>query len=473
MKRAITCAALVALATLETTSTSSLHAQSPTVPSDAEIRQILADRIDRDRQSVGIVVGVIDAKNASDARGRRVITYGSLEKGDSRPLNGDTVFEIGSVTKVFTSLLLADMVRRGEVALTDPVAKFLPADVKVPERNGRVITLQDLATHTSGLSRLPTNFRPKDPANPYADYTDAQLYQFLSTYTLPRDIGSQYEYSNLGGGLLGHALARRAGMDYEALVRSRITGPLEMTSTSITLSADQQRRLAVGHNDRLASVSNWDLPTLAGAGALRSTANDMLTFVAANLGATSSPLAPAMTAMLAERRPTGMPGLDVALAWHIFTRNGDEIIWHNGGTGGYRSFVGYSPRTKVGVVVLSNTSTAAGVDDIGLHVLDARLPTLQPPKQHTEVAVDPKLFDGYVGAYQLAPNFVLTVTREAGRLFAQATGQPKFEVFAEGDKDFFLKVVDAQLRFVTNATGQATAVVLHQNGANITGPRIN
>jgi CubicO group peptidase (beta-lactamase class C family) len=440
------------------------------VPSDADIRQILVDRIDRDRQNVGIVVGVIDGR---DAKSRRLITYGSLEKGDSRPLTGDTIFEIGSVSKVFTSLLLADMAQRGEVALTDPVAKYLPADVKAPERNGRAITLQDLATHMSGLPRLPTNMVPKDPANPYADYSIAQLYQFLSTYTLPRDIGSRYEYSNLGGGLLGHVLARRAGMDYEALVRSRITGPLGMTSTSITLSADQQRRLAVGHNDKLASVPNWDLPTLAGAGAIRSTANDMLTFVAANLGAMPSSLMSAMSAMLADRRSTGMPGIDVALAWHIFTRNGDEIIWHNGGTGGYRPFIGFSPRTKVGVVVLSNTSTSAGIDDIGLHVLDARLPLVQPPKPHAEVTVDPNLFDGYVGAYQLAPNFVLTVTREANRLFIQATGQPRFEIFAEGPKEYFLKVVDAQLSFVTNAAGQATAVILHQNGANVTGQRIN
>jgi len=467
MKRAITCAALIALATLDM---SPLRAQSPAVPSDAEIRQILADRIDRDRQSVGIVVGVIDA---GDARNRRVITFGSLERGDSRPLTGDTIFEIGSVTKVFTSLLLADMVQRGQVTLTDPVAKYLPPDVKVPERNGRAITLQDLATHTSGLPRLPTNFMPKDPANPYADYSFAQLYQFLSTYTLARDIGSRYEYSNLGGGLLGHVLARRAGMEYEALVRSRITGPLAMTSTSITLSADQQRRLAVGHNDRLAPVPNWDLPTLAGAGAFRSTANDMLTFVAANLGATPSPLASAMRAMLTDRRPTGMPGLDVALAWHVFTRNGDNLIWHNGGTGGYRSFIGFRPATKVGVVVLSNTSTLAGIDDIGLHVLDARLPTMLPPKPHTEITVDPNLFDGYVGAYQLAPNFVLTVTREANRLFVQATGQPKFEIFAEATTEYFFKAVDAQLSFVTNASGQATAVILHQSGANVTGQRIN
>jgi CubicO group peptidase (beta-lactamase class C family) len=181
----------------------------------------------------------------------------------------------------------------------------------------------------------------------------------------------------------------------------------------------------------------------------------------------------AMSAMLADRRPTGMPGLDVALAWHIFTRNGDDLIWHNGGTGGYRSFIGFSPKTKVGVVVLSNTSTLAGVDDLGLHVLDARLPTMQPPKVHNEVTVDPNLFDGYVGAYQLAPNFVLTVTREANRLFVQATGQPKFEIFAEAATEYFLKAVDAQLSFVTNAAGQATAVILHQNGAHVTGQRIN
>jgi hypothetical protein len=163
----------------------------------------------------------------------------------------------------------------------------------------------------------------------------------------------------------------------------------------------------------------------------------------------------------------------LALGWHIFTRNDDDLIWHNGGTGGYRCFIGFSPRTKVGVVVLSNTSTAAGVDDIGLHVLDARLPTLQPPKPHTEIAVDPNLFDGYVGSYQLAPNFVLTITREESRLFAQATGQPKFEIFPEGPKEYFLKVIDAQLSFVTNAAGHATAVILHQNGANVTGQRIN
>src|ERR1019366_9174027 len=157
------------------------------VPPDSEIRKILVERIDTFHQGVGIVVDVIEP------HGRRIIAYGSLNKDDTRTLNGDTIFEIGSVTKVFTSLLLSDMVQRGEVALSDPVAKYLPADVKVPERGGRVITLVDLSPHTSGLPRMPSNFHPKDPANPYADYSTEQLFQFISSYQLTRDIGSQFE----------------------------------------------------------------------------------------------------------------------------------------------------------------------------------------------------------------------------------------------------------------------------------------
>src|SRR4029453_3090616 len=148
---------------------------------------------------------------------------------------------------------------------------------------------QDLATHTSGLPRLPSPFTPKNPANPYADYSVEDLYRFLSSHELRRDIGSQYEYSNLGGGLLGHVLARRAGMDYEALVRARITGPLGMNDTRIVLTPEMRGRLAAGHNAALKPVPNWDLPTLAGAGALRSTVNDLLKFAAMAAGGTNTP----------------------------------------------------------------------------------------------------------------------------------------------------------------------------------------
>ena len=176
------------------------------------------------------------------------------------------------------------------------------------------------------------------------------------------------------------------------------------------------------------------------AGALRSSANDLLTFLGANLGYVKSPLAPAMAAMLSVRRPTGAPGLgEIGLAWLIAKASDDEIVWHNGGTGGYRSFIGYDAKTRVGVVVLSNTFTGAGVDDIGMHLLDSHVPLLPAPKEHKEITVDPKIFDGYVGRYQLAPNFILTITREGDQLFAQATGQPKVQVFPESRAGFLLQ----------------------------------
>jgi serine-type D-Ala-D-Ala carboxypeptidase/endopeptidase len=333
--------------------------RAPTLPSDSDVHHVLAERI-ASRQDIGIVVGIVEPK------GRRVIAHGSFAHDDPRPVDGDTLFEIASVTKVFTTLLLADMVRRGEVALSDPVAKFLPPDVKVPER-GRAITLEDLATHMSGLPRLPTNFAPRDLANPYADYSVAQLYAFLSGYALMRDVGAQYEYSNLGMGLLGHVLARRAGTDYETLVLSRIAKPLGMDGTRIALTPKLRARLATGHNAMLTPVPNWDDTTLAGAGSLYSSVNDLLTFLAAHLAADEAPLTPAIAATLGVRRPTGVDNLAIALGWHVTRRDGLDFIWHNGGTGGYSSFIGYSPQTGTGIVVLANSTV--GVDDLALRLV--------------------------------------------------------------------------------------------------------
>jgi D-alanyl-D-alanine-carboxypeptidase/D-alanyl-D-alanine-endopeptidase len=354
------------------------------VPSTDEIREILVKRVDQQKQAVGIVVGIIEPN------GRRSVAYGNLANGDPRTLDGDTIFEIGSVTKVFTSLVLADMANRKEVALDDPAAKYLPEYVKLPERNGRFITLLDLSTHSSGLPPLPSNLKPE------ADYSMDDLYQFLSGYTLPRDPGSEYEYSNLGAGLLGHLLACRAGTDYERLIRSRIARPLSMPDTGITLSSSMNQRMATGHNAMLAPVANSDLPTpLVGAGALRSSTNDMLTFLETFLGYKESPLTPAMKAMLEVRRPAGQA--TIGLGWIIISAHGREIVGHNSATGGFRSFVGYARQERIGVVVLSNASTATGIDDIGFHLLNPKAPLANPelPKQRTEIRIDPRLLDNY------------------------------------------------------------------------------
>ncbi len=445
---------------------------SLTVLSTDEIREILVRRIDQQKQAVGIVVGVIEPN------GRRVVAYGNLATSDPRTLDGDTIFEIGSVTKVFTSLLLADMPNRKEVALDDPAAKYLPENVKMPERNGKSITLLDLSTHTSGLPGLPSNLKLTDPHNPYADYSVDDLYQFLSGYDLPRDPGSEFEYSNLGAGLLGHLLANRAGTDYESLIGTRITRPLSMPDTGITLSSSMKQRMATGHTGMLAPTANWDLPTLAGAGALRSSANDMLTFLEAFLGYKESPLAPAMKAMLEVRRPLGKAS--IGLGWFIFPTDGREIANHDGGTGGFCSWVGYDPKERIGVVVLSNAFTPSGVVDIGLHLLNPKVPLAnpeppRPPKQHTEIHIDPKLLDNYTGRYQVTPNLIFEITRDGDRLFAQGFGQvngqamvlPKFELFAEGEKNFFARVADNQITFETGPEGRATSLILHRAGRDL------
>jgi serine-type D-Ala-D-Ala carboxypeptidase/endopeptidase len=447
-------------------------ASSPLL-SNEEIRKILTDRLGERKDRVGIVVGIIEPA------GRRIVAYGSFDKNDTRPMSGNTVFEIGSITKVFTSLLLADMVQHGAVSLSDPVAKYLPSNVKVPERGGRMITLEDLARHRSGLPRMPTNFdATANPINPYAQYSVQQLYEFLSGYTLPRDIGASFEYSNLGGGLLGHVLSLAAGKDYETLIRTRICQPLGMNDTTITLSPELKTKLATGHDNRYEATSNWDLPALAGAGALRSTADDMISFLAAQLGYKKSVLDSAIAATRATRMPADN-GMEIGLGWLMRPKKESEIIWHNGGTGGYRSFAGFDPKARIGVVVLSNVSTTAGVDDIGFHLLDPssqllpnNSPLILPPASHTAITLSPDILDIYVGQYQLAPNAVMTVTRKDNQLFVQLTGQGSAEIFPENKTDFFARVVDAQILFKTDSQGRANALVLRQLGRDQLAPRI-
>jgi serine-type D-Ala-D-Ala carboxypeptidase/endopeptidase len=245
-----------------------------------------------------------------------------------------------------------------------------------------------------------------------------------------------------------------------------------MPDTGTTLSSSMNQRMATGHNGMLAPVANSDLPTpLAGAGALRSSANDMLTFLEAFLAYKESPLAPAMKAMLEVRRPLGQS--TIGLGWIIMSAHDREIAAHDGGTGGFCSWVGYDPKERIGIVVLSNASTPIGVFDIGIHLLDPKWPLAnpEPPKQRTEIHIDPKLLDNYTGRYQLASNLVFEVTRDGERLFgqtfAQVTAGPKFELFAESDKNFFARVSNNQITFETDHEGRATSLILHRAGRDM------
>jgi serine-type D-Ala-D-Ala carboxypeptidase/endopeptidase len=422
---------------------------------------LLKERVDVGRESTGLVAVVLDGRRRIDA------AYGRSDSADNRALDADTVFEIGSISKVFTALLLADMIVRGEVAANDPVAKYLPDNVRVPYFENRPITLLDLATYTSGLPRMPSNFTPGNAANPYADYSVEQLYDFVSNHKLRFMPGTHYEYANLGFGLLGHALALRAGKSYEELVVTRICAPLGMESTRIALSDSMQARLARGHNASLEPVANWDIPTLAGAGALRSTANDLVKFLEMCLGNKPSPLAPAMAMTLGERHPTERQRVEVALGWFLSTSHRDEIAWKDGGTGGYATFIGFSTKSRRAGILLSNTADYGSNLKLGVHLIN---PAYALARLH--MAVDPAILAAYVGRYELDPDFVLTVRADGNRLFVQATGQREFEAFAESETDFFYRVVDAQITFDRAEGGVAPSLTLHQNGRDRPGRRV-
>lgn len=312
------------------------------------------------RRRPGVVVGLLDGDD------RQVRAGGDLA--------ADAVVEIGSVTKVFTATLLADMVVRGEVRLDTPVRELLPAGTAVPDRGGVQITLEHLATHRAGLPRSPAGIGVLSGSvkmlrgrNPYAGFGRDDLLAGLSRTRLRRVPGTgRPSYSNVGFGLLGETLAHAAGTTYDALVRERVCLPLGLvdTVTPATATADQRRRWATGHRRRGRTAQDWLLTGIVGAGGLRSTVQDQLTFLAAQLDPDGTPLADAIR--LARRPRVRRTRGGQALGWmHLAGK--PPLWWHNGGTGGFRSCAAFVPARDRAVVVL--TDSARGVDLTALRLL--------------------------------------------------------------------------------------------------------
>jgi CubicO group peptidase (beta-lactamase class C family) len=301
----------------------------------------------------GVAIGVVQ-------RGvRRIFVYG--------PVKEDSIFEIGSISKTFTALMLAQMVTQHKVKLDDPVRELLPAGT-VAKPEGAEITLFDLATQHSGLPRMPDNFSPADVQDPYADYRPANLYAFLAKHGVAKPADTQFNYSNLGLGLLGQALSNRAATTYPELLKALVTGPLGLNDTVVKLSPEQEKRFAQGHGPGHRPAKPWNLDALAGAGAIRSTAADMLTYLEAQLHPDKVSLASALS-MCHELRADALPGMKIGLAW-LF-ENDTHNYWHNGGTGGYSSYALFNPEEDYAVVVLYNTTIDANgsfADRLGAHI---------------------------------------------------------------------------------------------------------
>jgi serine-type D-Ala-D-Ala carboxypeptidase/endopeptidase len=338
-------------------------APSQTSPSDVEslVAEMLVQHASR---HVGVAVGVLTADQAW------VMGSGTAGAGRPWPPAADTIFEIGSVTKVFTATLLAEMVQDGMLALEDPVQRFLPSGVELPVRE-RPITLGDLASHTAGLPRLPHGLLLRSLGhrrNPYAWFTTDELYAGLPATRLRRAPGTRPGYSNLGYGLLGQVLALRADRSYEQLIEDRICRPLGLTDTRLAVPATALDRFAQGHNRRGRPVPHWDLSALACAGGLSSTVADLLAFLRLQLG--RGPSALARAAALTYTPRTRHRGVAIGLGWTQLPLLGTDhdLLFHNGGTGGFRSFVGFVPAAHAGVVVLSNS--ARSVDALGFRILE-------------------------------------------------------------------------------------------------------
>ena len=311
-----------------------------------------------------IAIGVIDQD------GIRYYNFGSRNSTGAE-VNEHSIFEIGSISKTFTATLLADQVLNGNLNSDDPVNNILSDSVKISISGNQQITLGHLSDHTSGLPRMPSNFNPANPNNPFADYTVAQLYDFISFYKPIREVGAEFEYSNLGVGLLGHVLSLQTGKTYEDLLSEVITVPLEMDETRITIDEKMKNNLAEGRDEFGHKAENWDFGSLAGAGAIRSSTSDMIKYISAQLGFTETSLSKAIELTHQKRHnkypvKEGEDTIALGLGWIITPKSEGDIYWHNGGTGGYRTYLGFNKSLRKGVVVLA---TGDDPSDIGTYLL--------------------------------------------------------------------------------------------------------
>jgi CubicO group peptidase (beta-lactamase class C family) len=427
------------------------------------IHAFLQHRVDIEKRDVGLVVGIVDAN------GSHIISYGKLDNGTDQNVNGDTVFELGSITKTFTGLLLQDMVERGQMKLDDPVAKYLPASVKMPTFNGSEITLLQLATHTSGLPGTSVTWTPKRADNPRAEYTIDKMYNFLSDYKLPRQPGKKYEYSTLGTAVLGHAIALKAETEYESLVVDRICRPLKMDSTLITLTPEMKTRFATGHNPFGYAVPGSYWGALAPGAAFRSTANDLLKYVSANIGITPSDLTPLMKKTHLFQAHQDINDIDIGLTWDIMRQpDGSNIIAKSGATDGFSSYIAFSPSLRRGVVVLCNCQDFA-VFSIGKLLLESQW---QSDKRLKEKNLKPALLDSYVGQYRQSSHSpsdpCMNIYRQGDRLFTLFTVLKKFpfvcELLPESENCFFERLSCTSITFSRDARDKVAGITINYLG---------
>jgi serine-type D-Ala-D-Ala carboxypeptidase/endopeptidase len=426
-------------------------AQAAEPPPRPDARPVLRERLAV--QGVGLLAVQVDGAHV------RLTPAGRARTGGD-PLREDALFEIGSITKTFTALLLADAVVQRRLALDGAVEEALP-DQRLRDSTGEPIRWIDLATHRSGLPRLPDNLAPADPADPYADYGEDRLNDFLRRFRATRPRDSRWEYSNLGYGLLGHALARAAGSTYDALLRERVLKPLALNSAVLAGPGSAPAGLVDGHAADGKPVPHWRFGVLAPCGALLMSGADLGRYAQAALGVIDHPLREAFA--LTQREHAAGPSAinPIGLAWLRAPLNGRTVLNHDGGTFGFSASLWLDPANRRAAAVLANAMVE--VNDLALHLIEPAV----PPKdlratQQPAIPVDPQDLAPLAGTYALRPEMAITVRVREGRLFAQATGQGEFELFAKAPRRFFARITPLEIEFDAGPT--PAALTLRQAG---------
>ena len=487
------------------------------VEEEDPVQRVLRERVDEYGQTVGVVAGIIRGIN------RYVYAHGTLNRGTIRRVSGMTVFEIGQLSSLYTTAMLSLMVQRGDVNLTDEVSAYLPETVTVPTtRAGNPILIEHLATHTSGLPRLPDNLVSDEPEDPLKGYSVELMYAFLDRYAeaqrdkydfpfdfedpenedpdredlldregedrsdtqgrnVPEDrdgmegvIGTEdrYAYSDLGMGLLGHVLERAAGESYDQLIRVLLGDPLKLANTANSSTPSMRTYLATGHDDGRRPVPAWSDTTLVGGTGLRSNLLDMMTLVSASMGIIyalpedfteddSTRYHASFDSLIVARNPTDEEGVLTALGWKMRQdERGRDIHWLSGRTNGFYAFAAFLKQWRKGVVVLSNSS--ASVEDIGFHLLSARNPLAPPPRKVVQMTED--AYVAFTGTYAFSPEFTVDITYSDGMLYGQPPGQPRSELVLESSGDFYLEEEDARITFVPDEEGNVDHFLFLQDG---------
>ena len=426
--------------------------------------ELILTRIQDDRSNVCVQAARIDLAAMPSA-----VTAQACATARNDAPGPDARFEIGSISKAFVGVLAAEMIARGELKLDEPLSALLPKGATAPSFDGKRITLADLLTHTSGLPPLPPQLGPGvDPSNPYARLRADVIYDGLASVKLAAAPGTRYAYSNWAFLMLSDLLAQRAGKPYDVLLTERVLAPLGMKDTLVA----RDDGLVAGRMANGRPTPNWDVPVaFAGAGGIRSTLADMTQLARAMLGDVPDGAPPSLRSALAASRARlreASPQLDVAMAWHLRKRaGGTPYVFHNGMTGGFSAILLLDVDNRRAAITLADA--AGGFDDLAFRMLDSGAPLASPRRK---VALDLSAAQAALGRYELAPGFVLTLALDTDRLYAQATGQGRFELLQDSRGDYYTLVADILVRMQRDADGRAAGLTLFQGGGALPARRL-